>query len=318
LLQKGEIGLEQIYDLLILGGGPGGYTSALYASRGGLSTLVLDRSYPLGQLETTNWVENYPGFSEGIEGFSLKEKMRQGAQRFGAKVLQAQALSIHRAGGRYWVETDQGTFTARALIYAAGAEPRRLNLPGEETLTGKGIHYCASCDAAFYRGKTVAVVGGGNSAAEDALLLSKVAKKVTVIHRRDRLRAEQALQKKLFGQSNVEFLWSSTVTALIGGEKLTAVTLQDSQTGMESTLSCDGLFVSIGRKPETDLVQGLLELDGSGFIPADETTRTGIPGFYAVGDVRAKPLRQIVTAVSDGAVAAHFAQEFLAEPLTNA
>lgn len=309
--------MEQIYDLLILGGGPGGYTAALYAARGGLRTLVLDRPYPPGQLESTNWVENYPGFSEGIDGFSLKEKMRQGAERFGAEVLPAQALSLHRAGGRYWVETDQGTVTGRALVYAAGAEPRRLNLPGEETLTGKGVHYCAACDAAFYRGKAVAVVGGGNSAAEDALLLSKVASKVTVIHRRDRLRAEQALQRKLFQQENVDFRWNSTVTALNGGERLTAVTLTDTQTKTESTLRCDGLFVSIGRKPETALVQGLLELDDGGFIPADETTQTSMPGFYAVGDVRSKPLRQIVTAVSDGAVAAHFAQEFLAEPLTN-
>ena len=310
--------MEEIYDLLILGGGPGGYTSALYAARGGLTTLVLDRPFPLGQLETTNWVENYPGFSQGVEGFFLKEQMRKGAQRFGAEVLPVQALSIRRDEGLYRVKTDHGMFTGRALIYAAGAEPRRLGLSGEAELTGKGVHYCAACDAAFYRGKVVAVVGGGNSAAEDALLLSKVARRVTVIHRRDRLRAEKALQKKLFYQKNVEFRWNSTVIALIGREKLGAVTLLDSQTEMESSLSCDGLFVSIGRKPETALVQGLLELDSGGFIPADETTQTSLPGLFAVGDVRAKPLRQIVTAVSDGAVAAHFAQEFLSEPLTNA
>ena len=300
-----------VYDMIVVGGGPGGYTAALYAARAGLSTLVLEKLSAGGQMALTEQIDNYPGFEDGIDGFTLAEKMQQQAERFGARSEYAQVERMDLAASPKVLETSEGTFCAKTVVLATGANPRELGLPNEAALTGRGVAYCAACDGMRYKGKTVVVVGGGNSAAADALLLSRVAQKVILVHRRDTLRATKVYHQPLMQAENLEFRWNSTVTELLQEDKLTGVKLKDVNTGEETTVPCDGLFISVGRKPATELVQGQLELDRSGYIVADETTRTSLPGVYAVGDVRTKPLRQVVTAVADGAMAVHMAEEFL-------
>ena len=301
-----------IYDMIIVGGGPGGYTAALYAARAGLDAVVLERMAAGGQMALTEQVDNYPGFDEGVDGFTLGEKMRRGAERFGVPTRMEEVTSLALAGPVKRVETAGGPLLGRTVVLSTGATPRKLELPGEEELAGQGVHYCAACDGMFYRDKTVAVVGGGSSAAEDALLLSRVCSRVILIHRRDTLRAEKVYHVPLSEASNVEFRWNSTVTELLHHDHLTGVRLRDMITGAESTVECDGVFISVGRKPASDLVKDQLEVDRGGYIIADETTKTAIPGVYAVGDVRTKPLRQIATAIADGAAAVHMAEEYLA------
>ena len=305
--------MKQIYDMLIVGGGPGGYTAALYAARAGLSVLVLERLSAGGQMAQTTQVDNYPGFPEGVDGFLLAEKMQAQAQHFGAKTELAEVYRLKLDGPIKEAETSEGTFQAKTLVVATGANPRLLGVPGEQTLTGRGVHYCAACDGMFYRGKTVAVVGGGNSAVADALLLSRVAKKVYLIHRRDSLRATQIYHQPLQNAPNVEFIWNSAATELRGQGRLSGATVQNLLNGSEEFLELDGVFVSIGRSPASALAKDHLVLDGTGYIVADESTKTSLPGVYAVGDVRTKALRQIVTAVADGAMAVHAAEEYLAE-----
>lgn len=301
-----------IYDMIVVGGGPGGYTAALYAARAGLDTLVLEKLSAGGQMALTEEIDNYPGFEDGIDGFTLAEKMQQQAERFGAKSEYAQVERMDLTAAPKVLETSEGTFYAKTVAVATGANPRELGLANEAALTGRGVAYCAACDGIRYKDKTVVVVGGGNSAAADAMLLSRIAKKVILVHRRDTLRATKIYHEPLMQAENIEFRWNSTVTELLHTDKLTGVRLKDVNTGMEAILSCDGVFISVGRKPATELVQGQLELDRSGYIIADETTRTNLSGVYAVGDVRTKMLRQVVTAVADGAAAVHMAEEYLA------
>jgi len=304
---------RRIYDMLIIGGGPGGYTAALYAARAGLDVVVLEKLSAGGQMAQTHQVDNYPGFADGIDGFMLAEQMQQQAERFGAVTEYAQVHSVDLNAQPKAVESSEGTFFARTVVLATGADPRRLGLPEENALIGRGVAYCAACDGMFYKGKTVVVVGGGNSAAADALLLSRIAKKVIIVHRRDTLRATKIYHESLQNAENVEFRWNSVVKELLHGEKVTGIRLEDVRTGAVTELDCDGVFISVGRTPATALVEGQLTLDEEGYVSADETTRTNIPGVYAVGDVRTKPLRQIVTAVADGAMAAHMAEAYLAE-----
>lgn len=301
-----------VYDLIVVGGGPGGYTAALYAARAGLDTLALEKLSAGGQMALTEEIDNYPGFEDGIDGFTLAEKMQRQAERFGAKSAYAQVERMDLAASPKVLETSEGTFYSRAVVLATGANPRALGLPDEAALTGRGVAYCAACDGIRYKGKTVVVVGGGNSAAADAMLLSRIAKKVILVHRRDTLRATKVYHAPLMEAENIEFCWNSTVTELLHKDKLTGVKLKDVNTGRETVIPCDGVFISVGRKPATELVAGQLELDRSGYIIADETTKTSLPGVYAVGDVRTKPLRQVVTAVADGATAVHMAEEYLA------
>ncbi len=305
--------MQHIYDMAIVGGGPGGYSAALYAARAGLDTVVLERLSAGGQMALTHQVDNYPGFEEGIDGFQLGEKMRLSAERFGAKTLFTEVTALDLASAPKKLETTEGTVCCRTLVYAAGAGPRELGVPGERDMVGLGVSYCAACDGMFYRNKTVVVVGGGNSAAADALLLARLDKRVILVHRRDTLRAERIYAQALEAAENVELCWNSAVTGLLGSDQLTGVRVENRQTGAVTELPCDGLFISIGRSPATALVSGQLELDSAGYIRADETTRTNIPGVFAVGDVRTKALRQIVTAAADGAVATHFALEYLNE-----
>ena len=303
-----------IYDTLIIGGGPAGYTAALYAARAGLDTAVLERMSAGGQMGLTDIIDNYPGFPEGVDGFTLGMNMQAQAERFGAKSLYGDVTEVDFTDPTVKkIVTAYETHYARTVIIATGANPRELGLPNEQALVGKGVHYCAHCDGRFYKGKTVAVVGGGNSAVSDALYLSRVTEKVYLIHRRDTLRATKIYHEPLMKAENVEFIWNSAVTEILSDGRVTGVKVQNLKDGTEREVDFSGLFVSIGRKPATDFLNGSLELDSYGYIVADETTRTSVPGVFAVGDVRTKALRQVVTAVADGATAIHYAEEYLNE-----
>ena len=303
---------NHVYDMIIVGGGPGGYTAAFYAARAGLDTVVLEKLSAGGQMALTHQIDNYPGFEDGIDGFYLAEKMQKQAERFGAKSEYAEVIRMDLKASPKVIETSEGIFCGKTAVLATGANPRELGIDHETELVGRGIAYCAACEGMFYRGKTVVVVGGGNSAAADALLLSRIAKKVIIVHRRDNLRATKIYHEPLMNAENVEFRWNSTVSELLYGDRLTGVRLKDVHTGEETELVADGVFVSVGRKPATELLADQIELDKGGYIAAGETTETNIPGVYAVGDVRTKLLRQVVTAVADGAMAAHMAEEYIA------
>ena len=300
-----------VHDMVIIGGGPGGYTAALYAARAGMDVLLLERMSAGGQMALTNQIDNYPGFADGIGGIELAGEMQRQAERFGAVTRNADVRRVDLAAAPKRIETSEGTFLARTVVLATGANPRELGLPAERGLLGCGVAYCAACDGMFYKGRTVVVVGGGNSAAADALLLSRIAEKVIVVHRRDALRATKIYHAPLMQAENVEFRWNSVVSAILHDDLVTGVRLRDVRTGEETEIPCEGVFVSIGRAPATELVAGQLMLE-NGYIAADETTRTSLPGVYAVGDVRTKLLRQVVTAVADGAMAVHMAEEYLA------
>ena len=304
--------MNQLYDVVIVGGGPGGYTAALYCVRAGLRTLVLEKLSAGGQMATTAHVDNYPGFDEGIDGFALAERMQRGAERFGAVTEYAEVTSMNLTAQPKQIVTSAGTFLGKTVMLATGASPRMLGLPDEEALRGRGVSYCATCDGMFFRDKTVVVAGGGNSAAEDALTLSNVCKKVYLVHRRDSLRATQSYLAPLENAKNLEFVWNKQIDSLDTTDgHLSGIQMTDRVTGEHSSLPCDGLFVAIGRIPDTSLISEQVSCDAQGYIIADETTRTNLPGVFAVGDVRQKPLRQIITAVADGATASKFAEEFL-------
>ena len=303
--------MENKYDMIVLGGGPAGYTAAMYTARAGLSTLVIEKLFAGGQMTQTPNIENYPGIPQGIDGVLLGMNFQAGAQNAGVRTLNAEVTEVKLQGEEKILTTAKGDFIGRAVIIATGAGHKHLGIDREWELTGKGVTYCATCDGMFYRGKTVAVVGGGNSAASEALVLSRIAKKVYLIHRRDSLKASRSYNDPLQQAENVEFIWNSQVSQLLGEEKLSGVKLQNVLSGQEQELQLDGLFISIGRQPATELFRGQLELDEGGYIVADESTRTSLPGVYAVGDVRTKEVRQIVTAAADGAVAAHYAEEYL-------
>ncbi len=303
--------MDNVYDIIIIGGGPAGYSAALYSARAGLDTLLIEKMSAGGQMALTGDIENYPGFEDGIDGFTLGMKMQKGAARFGAKTEYGEVSDLILDGEIKKVITTSGERYAKAVIIATGANPRELGIDDEKAFVGRGIHYCAHCDGRFYKDKTVIVIGGGNSAAEDALHLSKLAKKVYLVHRRDELRADRIYKKRLAEASNIEFIWNSEVTSLVAEFKLTGAIIKNVQSGEESQIDCDGIFVSIGRVPATDFLVGKLLLDKNGYIIADESTKTSIDGVYAAGDVRTKSLRQVVTAVSDGAVAVNSASEYL-------
>ena len=399
--------MRHLYDVIIIGGGPGGYTAALYAARAGLDTLVLEKLSAGGQMALTTQIDNYPGYEAGIDGFTLGEKMQQGAERFGAKTEIVEVDGVHLQGPVKTVHTNEGIFEAKTVILAMGAHPRKLGIPNEARLVGHGLHYCAACDGMFYKDKTVVVVGGGNSAAADALLLSRICKKVILVHRRDELRATKIYHQPLMQAENVEFQWNQTVESVLesivaddghdgrqgrsfsggrnhvqitgllsrickkvilvhrrdelratkiyhqplmqaenvefqwnqtvesvlesivaddghdgrqgrsfsGGRnhvQITGVRLKNAATGEKQEIVCDGIFVSVGREPETRMIENQVVLDENGYIIADESTKTNLPGVFAVGDIRTKALRQIVTATADGANAAYAVGEYLA------
>lgn len=308
---------NHIYDTIIIGGGPAGYTAALYAARAGLDVALLERYSAGGQMALTHQIDNYPGFEEGIDGFSLADKIQKQAERFGAQSKSADVVRVDLKADPKVIETSSGTFFGRTIIISTGANPRELGVAKESELVGRGVSYCAVCDGMFFRGKTVVVVGGGDTAAADSLLLSRVAKKVIVVHRRDTMRATKVYHEPLMSAENVEFKWNSVVTEFLHEGRINGVKIKDVNSGEVSTIECDGVFVCVGRKPATEFLEGQLKLDKGGYIIAGEDTRTDIPGVYAVGDVRTKMLRQVVTAVADGAVAVYAAEEYLAEANKN-
>ncbi len=300
------------YDAVIIGGGPAGYTAALYCVRAGITALVIEKLSAGGQMATTSQIENYPGFVDIVDGFDLGMNMQKSAEQFGAKTVLAEVTAVDLAAEPKIVTTTEGTFEAKTVFIATGANPRELGLPEEAQLRSRGVAYCATCDGMMYRGKTVIVAGGGNSAAEDAVFLSKICKKVYLVHRRDSLRATQTYLEKLESAENVTFLWNSRIDEILHAEKVTGAIIADVNTGEKTQIDCDGIFVAVGRVPNTELFKDMLDLDAQGYLIADETTRTNIPGVFAIGDVRTKPMRQIVTAVADGATASKFAEEYLA------
>ena len=301
-----------IYDTFILGGGPAGYTAALYAARAGLSTALLEKMAPGGQMGLTGEIENYPGFPDGIDGFTLGMNMEQAATRFGVETLYGEVTRVDFSDEIKKVFTQNETFEAKTVIVATGANPRVLGLPKEQEFTARGVHYCAHCDGGFYKGKTVVMVGGGNSAVQDALYLAGLCEKVILVHRRDTFRAEKIYQTALSAKENVTYCLNNVLTDFtVENGKITGAVVKNVENGTTETLPCDGIFISIGRAPATEFLKDVLPLDGAGYIIADETTKTPISGVFAAGDLRTKPLRQIVTATADGATAAHFAAEYL-------
>lgn len=303
--------MQHIHDMIIIGGGPAGYTAALYAAREGLDTILIEKMSAGGQMALTGDIDNYPGFEQGIDGFTLGTKMRQGAERFGAKTEYSEITSVDFSEKIKKAETAGKSILGKTVVIATGAGPRELGIPKESELMGRGVHYCAHCDGRFYKDKTVAVVGGGSSAAADALYLSHLAEKVYIVHRRDKLRASKIYYEPLTKADNVEFVWNSVLSELIVDGDITGAIIKNVNDGGKTELKCDGIFVSIGRKPETDFLKGVVDTDENGYIIADESTKTNVEGVFAAGDVRTKPLRQIVTAVSDGAAAVHAAEQYL-------
>ena len=304
--------MERIYDVIIIGGGPAGYTAALYAARAGLDTLVVEKMGAGGQMALTDIIDNYPGFDEGIDGISLGMKMQAGAERFGAQSAYAEVLSVELEKEIKILHTTDGDMHSKTVIIATGADPRKLGVDGEDALVGRGLHYCAHCDGRFYKDKTVMVVGGGNSAASDALYLSHLAKKVIVVHRRDSLRATKIYHEPLMNAENVEFIWDSVIDEFVVDKRLVGARVKNVKSDETREVGFDGLFVSIGRRPATEIFKRVLELDDSGYIISGEDTKTSIDGVFAAGDVRTKTLRQVVTAVSDGAIAADAAEQYIA------
>ena len=303
----------KIYDMIVLGGGPAGYTAAMYAVRAGLSALVIEKVAAGGQMTETAAIDNYPGFEDGVDGYTLGGKMKAQAEKFGAESVNAEVREVFLMDKVKRIVTEDSEYLSKTVVAATGAHHRKLGLRHEEELIGRGVGYCAECDGMFYKGKNVAVVGGGNSAAADALALSRIANSVTLIHRRDSLRASKVYHEPLINAENVHLLLSSEATEFVFEDKLTGVYVKDKITGEERMLPLDGLFISIGRSPETDMFKGQLALDDNGYLQAGEDTRTSVPGVFAAGDVRTKALRQIITAAADGASAAHFAEEYLAD-----
>lgn len=305
--------MEHVYDMIIIGGGPAGYTAALYAARAGLDAVLIEKAGAGGQMALTDVIDNYPGFDEGIDGFTLGMKMKKGAERFGVKTILEQVNSVDFKNDVKVVKTAGKTYFAKTVVVSTGADPNELCVKNEREYIGKGIHYCAHCDGRFYKDKTVMVVGGGNTAVADALFLARFAKKVYVVHRRDTFRAEKILVDPLLHAENVEVLWNSVPVEFTAEERINGALIKNTVTNQEFKVPVDGVFVSIGRKPVTYFLEDSVSLDDKGYIIADETCRSSVDGVYAVGDVRTKPLRQIVTAAADGAVAVHFAVEYLAE-----
>ena len=303
--------MSELYDLAILGAGPAGISAAIYAARARLNTLWIERKFAQGgQIVDTYEVDNYPGLP-GINGMELGEKMAAHAEKLGLTPLRENVVSVETEDEVKIIRTKKNEYRARTVILAFGAAHRTLGVPGEEALSGMGVSYCATCDGAFFRDRTVAVIGGGNVAAEDAILLSRTCKKVYVIHRRDKMRADQILQEKLFACENVEMIWDTVPVSIEGEEMVSGIKLQNKKTGEEKELSLDGVFIAVGIVPNTELFGDLVKLDESGYIVAGEDCVTSTPGIFAAGDIRTKQLRQMITAAADGANAVISAEKIL-------
>lgn len=302
-----------LYDAIIIGGGPAGLTAGLYACRARLKTLLVESYTVSSQAVTTASIENYPGFSE-IDGFGLIDKFKKQAENFGLESEIGNVKSITQTKDNIWqVETDNKRYNCLALIVACGAKPKELGVPGENKFRGKGISYCAICDGAFFKDKKIIVIGGGDTACEEALFLTRFGKKVTLIHRRDRLRATKVLQERVLAHEKIDFVWSSEVVEILGNENVEAVRIKNRSTQIHSEILCDGIFISVGLIPNTDFVKGIIEIDEEGYIITDGNMNTSKNSIFACGDCRKKLLRQVVTACGDGATAAFSAQKYVEE-----
>ena len=301
------------YEVIIIGGGPAGLTAGLYTSRARLNSLLIEKGLVGGQITDAELVENYPGFPKGISGLELGQLMHQQATKYGLETLLAEVTGIEVKGKQKVVKTTKGNFTGKAVIIANGSERRKLGIPGEENLTGRGVSYCATCDAPFFQEKPVAVVGGGDAAITEALHLTKFASRVIVIHRRNQLRASRILQEKASSEPKIEFLLDSIVDEIEGEDVVKRLKLRQVITGGKSTLDVAGVFISVGLKPNTDYLKGALALDATGHITTNDRMETEIPGIFAAGDIRQNSARQAITAAGDGATAAIYAKKFIAE-----
>ena len=300
-----------MYDIIIIGSGPAGLSAAIYAQRACLDTIVIEKNGISGGQVLNTWeVDNYPGFP-GVTGFELSRQFREHANKLGARVVQDEVVQVELSGNVKKVVCEEETYEARCVILASGAHHRTLEVPGEEELRGAGVSYCATCDGAFFRGRTVAVVGGGDAALEDAIFLARMCEKVYIVHRRDKLRGAKRRQERLQALENIEFVWNSETAAIEGNGQVEALRLRQTQTGEERRLDVDGVFIAVGIAPESELYAGQLELDEQGYIRADESGQTSVPGVFAAGDVRTKALRQILTAASDGANCVASAERYL-------
>ncbi|MGI6069512.1 MAG: thioredoxin-disulfide reductase [Blautia sp.] len=300
-----------MYDLIIIGTGPAGLCAAIYAQRARLHTLLLEKSFANGgQIINTSEVDNYPGLP-GVTGLELAEAMKAHAEKTGIRPVRENVKEIRSEGSIKKVITNKSVYETKTVLIAAGARHSLLGVPGEEELAGAGVSYCATCDGAFYKDQTVAVVGGGNVAVEDAILLARICKKVYVIHRRDELRAERILQENLLAMENVEMCWNSVVVSIDGEEEVTGVTIENKTDGSVTSLEVNGVFIAVGIQPNTESFTGLVEQDDKGYLVAGEDGKTSVEGIFAAGDVRTKEMRQIITAASDGANAVHSIQKYL-------
>lgn len=308
-LMKG--GEKKIYEVIIIGGGPAGLTAGLYTSRSRLNTLLIETGLLGGQMTTTEFIENYPGFPQGITGDELSRLMEEQAKRFGLEVVSQDVVEVKLEGDRKVVKTEEESYLCEALIICTGAEYRKLGVPGEKEFAGKGVSYCATCDGAFFQDNQIVVVGGGDSALTEALYLTKFAKELTIIHRRDALRGTKIYQERVFANPKINLLWNSVIQEIKGDSVVRSVVVKNVKTGEVNKLNTEGVFLFVGLSPRTQFLKGLVNLDEAGYIIADEDCETSVKGIFAAGDCRKKLLRQVATAVSDGAIAAFAAEKFL-------
>lgn len=308
------------YDVIIIGGGPSGLTAGIYTSRARLKTLLIESFSIPGQAVTADHIENYPGFPDGISGFELIEKFKKQAEKFGTEFIAGEVKDVkeYKEGSKagWKIEIEDKSYTALSVIIATGASPKKLNLPGEDKLKAKGVSYCATCDGALFKDKEVVVAGGGDTALEEALFLTRFVKKVTVIHRRDALRATKILQERAFSNKKIGFIWNSLISEILGDSKVRGVKLKNVKTGSTTDFPCDGVFIFVGYTPNTGFLKDLVQLDQDGYIITDDNCTTSKIGIFACGDCRKKLLRQVVTACGDGATAAFACQHYLESQTT--